>query len=289
MKSASEIIQDRGKEICKDLIDLLESHSNIERWNDNLANSIMILAGDYRFTKLSLSGEQLQRKIFEEFNVFFEILSSLMSKCPDKTKNQINELKKKVLLPIEQNTNLWDGDIDSFKSTAKDSFNGFSELLNGLYSHSNDDLIVLPDTNALLINPAIEKWNFDDTAKFEIVLCPTVLGELDDHKTNHRNESVREKAKVLINQFKEYRRRGALTKGVVIVKDKIALRSIAEEPNMQNALSWLDKENNDDRMIASFLEVMRNNPRSKAVLVTTDINLQNKLEAIGFPFAEPPE
>jgi predicted ribonuclease YlaK len=58
---------------------------------------------------------------------------------------------------------------------------------------------------------------------------------------------------------------------------------------MAATLPWLDAANDDDRLLASFLEVMRQFPHSAVLLVTRDINLQNKAEFANVCFIEPPE
>ena len=65
------------------------------------------------------------------------------------------------------------------------------------------------------------------------------------------------------------------------------LRSIAPEPDMRNSLPWLDP-NKDDRVLASILEVMRSHPRSPVILVTRDINMQNKAAHAAIPYVDPP-
>ena len=57
---------------------------------------------------------------------------------------------------------------------------------------------------------------------------------------------------------------------------------------MNYTLGWLDPSNNDDRIIANALELQRTYPSDKVVLVTGDINLQNKAELAKLPYAEPP-
>jgi hypothetical protein len=57
---------------------------------------------------------------------------------------------------------------------------------------------------------------------------------------------------------------------------------------MQDTLPWLDPTNDDDRLLASFLEVMRRFLHSPVILVTRDINLQNKAELAQVCFLEPP-
>ena len=121
------------------------------------------------------------------------------------------------------------------------------------------------------------------------MLTSTVLSELDRLKVEHRNADIQDRANKLIRQIKEYRRRGPLTDGVPLVKDTSRIRARAVEPKIEESLPWLDPGNNDDRILASMIEVMRQYPRSLVTLVTRDINLQNKAEFARVVFVEPPE
>ena len=47
---------------------------------------------------------------------------------------------------------------------------------------------------------------------------------------------------------------------------------------MGNTLSWLDPEIDDDRIIASILEIQAKYPGGNVALVTGDINLMNKAD-----------
>ncbi len=58
---------------------------------------------------------------------------------------------------------------------------------------------------------------------------------------------------------------------------------------MKESFLGLKENNNDDRFLASILEVMRYNIKSEVYLITSDINLQNKAEYSMIPFLEPPE
>jgi hypothetical protein len=58
--------------------------------------------------------------------------------------------------------------------------------------------VFVPDTNALLYNPALESWRFNVDGRFVVVLTPTVLSELIALKTKDRNDQVRAKAERLI-------------------------------------------------------------------------------------------
>ena len=161
--------------------------------------------------------------------------------------------------------------------------------MNRLYDSTNGETKYVPDTNALIYNPDLESWAFSETPKFTIVLLPTVLSELDKLKMNHRNEEVRKKVEKLIRKIKEYRRRGSLISGVTLVKDKIKIQAIAVEPDIESSLPWLDSDNNDDRLLAGVIEVLRARPHSPVLIVSRDINFQNKAEFANIPFLEPPE
>ena len=76
------------------------------------------------------------------------------------------------------------------------------------------DLWLVPDTNALLRNPALELWQGEDPAT--IVLIPQVLAELDEHKMHLRRETVRRAAQKLIRQFDEFDRRGDTFTGITV-------------------------------------------------------------------------
>jgi len=64
--------------------------------------------------------------------------------------------------------------------------------------------------------------------------------------------------------------------------------SIAVEPDFNKTLPWLDSSSADDRLLASFFDVVRRFPHSPVTLVSRDINLQNKAEFATLPFVEPP-
>jgi predicted ribonuclease YlaK len=67
------------------------------------------------------------------------------------------------------------------------------------------------------------------------------------------------------------------------------MKTVGTESNFQKTLHWLDSGNNDDRIIAGVLEVQRSNPSSMIVLMTSDINAQNKAEVAHLPYVEPPD
>jgi predicted ribonuclease YlaK len=97
----------------------------------------------------------------------------------------------------------------------------------------------------------------------------------------------RKKVDSVIKRIKGFRQQGNMREGITVNKT-VTVKMQAEEPNFDETLSWLDRENADDRIIANALELQRKEPSSMVILVTADINYQNKAEAANLPFVEPP-
>jgi hypothetical protein len=216
------------------------------------------------------------------------LLKTLLREQPKDVLKQFSQAETAVLRTIEQEET-WCKSTQEALARATEAVQSQFNLLQNLYDPTAGEVFYVPDTNAMLHNSHLEKWAFEGVSRFTLVVTPTISSELDDLKTNHRNESVRQKAESLINQMKEFRRRGRLTEGVTIVKEKSAILAIATEPNMQDSVPWLDPSNNDDRFLATVIEVMRLRPRSVVLAVSRDINFQNKAEFARIPCVEPPE
>lgn len=281
-------MEKRAKEISELLETLLLKHSSIYHWNMPDDQVIFIsLEGDYAYNALSDEGRQIQARLLKQYQRYYAMLSVLFRDHPKDTQTQMEQTNKVLLRTIEQG-HTWSKTTDAALKEAYKYLQIQTELLNRLYAVNTDKIIYVPDTNALIFNPEIETWQFNDSPQFTIILLTTVISELDKLKVNHRNEAVREKAEKLIRKLKEYRRRGALTEGVTVVNNKIQLQAMAVEVDMNTSLPWLDAGNEDDRILAGVLEVMREYPHSSVIAVSRDLNFQNKAEFASIPFVEPP-
>ena len=155
-----------------------------------------------------------------------------------------------------------------------------------ILASQDGERIVIPDTNAIMNDSDPTKYrNVAGHDRYTFVLIPTVLAELDSLKYTHRNPDFREKVRGVIVRIKGWRKQGSLLAGVTVHKT-ITVRAIGIEPDMENSLSWLDKENRDDRIIASVLEVQSAHPTSDVILVTGDVNLLNKADLASIEAAE---
>jgi len=289
MRTMTDNLGEMAGEIQNLLQNLLLNHSSVYMWNTpDSSVKVLSLVGDYAYKQLEEEGRQIQAHVLEQYRRFYALLTVLLKDQPKDTLKELSEENTVMMCTIEQN-HTWCKNTQEVFHEAVQALQRELKLLNRLYDSSDGEAIYVPDTNALLYNPDLESWMFPETPRFAIVLLPTVLSELDLLKVNHRNEEVRKKAEKLTRKVKEYRRRGSLISGVTLVKGRSTIQAIAIEPNVKSSLPWLDSDNDDDRILAGVIEVMRARPRSPVLTVSRDINFQNKTEFANIPFIEPPE
>jgi len=287
--SMLDILRSRAERIRGEGVRLLGDFSGMRPINTpSDPEPIIGLPGSHWWNELPPEGKQIQARLLPEVDRLAELTRALARNLPGSSSQKLHAALDTIREAVEQ-------DRATFWQTRDEAVDGFSKLIDQVmamlteyYGTSSSIALVIPDTNALLAEPDIEQWQFEDKDHFTIILTPTVLSELDEHKVNHRNPDVREKASKLIRKIKEYRRRGSLHQGVPIVTDRVSLQAIAHEPDMSESISWFDATNADDRFLATALEVIRANPGATVFVVTSDINMQNKAEVAGIPFCEVP-
>ncbi|BDA80214.1 hypothetical protein LPTSP3_g31440 [Leptospira kobayashii] len=260
----------------------------IKEFRNDPYSGVTILIHPYSYdTALSIEQQKLQISIKRKFLEWKEHFNLLIEKVP-------LDLKKEALQSIEYIENQIELDSNwHTKSTPSGNVKEIKKHIEKIYNiiklYDNiEATILIPDTNSLIIQQNLETYKTLAGEKITILLIPTVFSELDKLKIIHRDEEFRKKVNKIINQIKGYRTQGNLGDGVTVSKT-ITVKIVAKEPNFKNTLSWLDKENNDDRIIASVLEYQIENPSNNIYLITADINLQNKAELAKIPFFEPPE
>lgn len=284
-----DLLRARSRSICEKGTKLISEFSRLLPM-DRPGDPIVIVSskGDHHWVKLPSEGKRIQADLLQEIDRFAELARTISQNLPCGVREHLDGLLNTMRNAVEQEGRTWwktrEDAIGGFRSLGEKLINTFTDYSG---DHS-DEVLAIADTNALIQNPDIEHWHFDNAEQITIILTPVVLSELDTHKIIHGNEHVREKAQSMIRRIKEYRRRGPLYEGVVIVKDKITLRTIPNEPVMTQSLPWLNPNNADDRLLASTIEVIRTSFDRKVLIVTSDINLQNKAEMAGVPFCEVP-
>lgn len=289
MNTTIENLRSASAAIEQDLEELLFDHSIIYEWNIPDENIVVLSpSGNFAYRPLGTEGRRLQSRILRQYRQYFELLKVLLQGGAEDDRRLLEDTNVTLMHIIEQEHTWSSTTVEEFTRVSQ-AFNMQSQLLDHLYSAKEGECLIVPDTNALIYNPALEAWTFEQPDSFTIVLLPVVLQELDSLKSPSRNESVRKKAERLIRTVKEYRRRGSLLDGVTIRQNTITLRAIAGEPDPNSYLTWFDPARADDRLLASTISIMREHPRAQVLIVTRDINLQNKAEYACIPYIEPPE
>lgn len=137
----------------------------------------------------------------------------------------------------------------------------------------NNRKVFVLDTSVLLHDPGA-LFSFENN---EIVLPLVVLEEVDKFKRG--SEEVNRNARLVIKSIDKLREQGNIELGVPLGKDGILKISI--KLHYQEFLPQGFQANNDNLIIATALEVKRNTPERKVILVSKDINMRVKAQALG--------
>ena len=288
MKTVADSIRERVDALRGLLREFLLEHSGGLRDLNRRDSEIFIVGPSRAWADLDQDGRRLQSRLLEENRRLSALIRALLKHAPADSRKGLESAQKTLWELVDQSHLTWVKTTEQAFAEAEEALDKQLELIANMFDPAGGAVIYVPDTNALLWNPDLEHWRFGDE-RFTLVITATVLGELDRLKIEHRNPKVREKAEGIIRRLKSYRGRGDLGTGVPLVTNISTIKTIAVDPKMDDSLPWLDQNNDDDRILASFVEVMREHVRTDVLLVTRDINLQNKAEYAGLPFAEPPD
>jgi PIN domain len=289
VQTVAEAVSKRIADLRDLLREFLLERSGDLRDVNKPSDSIVFVGLHYAWGDLDQEGRRLQSRLLDEYGRLAALIRALLKTLPAEGARRLDQAQSDLEELIDQSHLTWVKTREEAFAKAEQALDAQLELIEHLHDPLEGDPIYVPDTNALAWNPDLETWRFDGVRRFTLILTATVLGELDRLKVEHRSPDFRAKAEGVINRIKSYRARGPLPKGVVLRRHVSTLRAIAIEPQVEGTLPWLDPENNDDRILASLIEVMRQHPRTPVILVTLDINLQNKAEYAGLPFVEPPD
>jgi hypothetical protein len=287
MKSAVELIESYRASLQSQLREFLLDRSSL-RQHEISRPGLIIVGPDHSWMALDPDGRALQAKLLREHSRFASLVQTLLRLSPEHVRRDAAKATEVVHAIIEQSERTYTRTTEEALDEALEALREQVEAVEALYDPAPGEPVFVPDANAVIWNPDLEQWTFDAAPRFSIVLTSTLLGELDDLKMPRRGESVREKAEGAIRRIKEYARRGDIYAGVPLKADRSTVRMTAAEPDFENTLPWIDPTIKDDRLLAACLEIVREHPHSPVVLVTRDVNLQNKARHAGIPFVEPP-
>lgn len=233
------------------------------------------------------------RKAYAEFAAVVDVAAGDQ---PELTRRQIATTHRHMLAIINQQNPIGPGGPQDYFDRAAQMVGAVVHLIHQSGGGDPDEALLIPDTCALYANPAFETWQFPGAVqRFTIVLVPSVVAEIDEHKDGHPSKKVREKAARIVRQIGEFRRRAQsegrrLVDGVPLNKAlKSRVAAWPREPNMSRAPGWLVASAADDRLLAAALEVGRDSAMSPIAVVTRDLNLHTKCELVRIGSLQPPE
>jgi len=132
-----------------------------------------------------------------------------------------------------------------------------------------DTSVYLTDANALA------SYGTND-----IIIPFKVLEEIDNHKK--RQDSVGSNARKIIRKLDSLREKGSLHKGIRIEKGKgLVLVKNYETINFLDLPSDFDSKIPDNEIIGIALTEKKINPKRKVIVVSRDINMRVKCDAVG--------
>jgi rRNA-processing protein FCF1 len=281
-KSFLQKLENQLEEIYP-IIDTLMDNSEIYYHDTNGRSGNVISLGSpvNHYRKKDEKSQLIAR---EKFVKFLDNIELLLQRANPNTVKRTKESEKRLIKFIEQDRYGVPASTEGGKLFFRKQSEAFRQLIE-LFKKDSHEQIIVPDTNALVQFPDPTAYRKLFASPFTLLILPTVLSELDKLKINHRNEAFREKAKSAIKRLKGFRTQGDVLAGITIDKT-ITVKMIASEPDFQKTLKWLDPNNEDDRIIASALDLQVQHPADSVVLVTSDINLQNKAQAAMLTFAD---
>ncbi len=271
-----ELLNDRVRALAAKLDELTRlSRLNRTNWNDRPNSGVTFFFPPYWWEPLPPAGVTLQAEIHEAYQQFLTFAAVILSRAVPTLKEKFDECTGKVQLLIEQSRSagLW----SDLRKVSREAGNGLQMQLQIIASLAKPPTrpIVVPDTCALLAAPNLSAHDYAMPA-VELAIVPVVLRQLDRIKDDMRREpSVRQSARTVIREVQACRDKGDLLRGVPL-NSGVTLRAVATEPKVADSLPWLDPDTEDDQLIASVLEIVRNHLGERVVLATVDINLGNK-------------
>ena len=290
--SYSARLLDELQDIETSFTEILDD-SEIRYVNPNKPGSGVVFLGAADWGWIPSDGKltAARMKLLGQFGEWAHRVQLLFAHPTPEVKRTLEDLQAFVLrwLERDQDDHTIPRTIDEAKRVASANFDGYRALIRLTTTSTSPVVRLVPDTSALLDNPELGSYVHDLPVGAAVMhLLPTVLRELDEIKDAARKtQDVRDRARSLQRRLKGLRDKGDLMAGVHVTKS-LVLRFETREVNPSSVLHWLDPSINDDRVLASGIQIQAAHPDDSALLVTSDMNLQNKATAAGMPYIEPP-
>ena len=143
--------------------------------------------------------------------------------------------------------------------------------------------IYVLDTNVLLYNPKAI-YAFPDA---DVVIPDIVLSELDKVKTSRADRELRYRSRQISRILFELSEKGKLTDGISFGKNSI-VRVMSFDPSKGTPETFSAK-NSDDRILTIVYQVKKDTNGRPVTIVTNDLNMLLKAQALGVNVEHPGE
>lgn len=134
--------------------------------------------------------------------------------------------------------------------------------------------IYIIDTSALLSDPDI----VFSMPNAEIIIPQTVLSELDRLKVSRADRTMIYRGREVSRMLFSLAKRGKLTEGV-ITKENTLIKVMSTD-HLGSIPQGLNLKNSDDVILALAHQITENNPLSKVMLITSDLNMMLRAQTL---------
>ncbi len=259
---------------------------------------------DYREWRATSPAAGIARsKALGLFHAFEDDLHLILS-WHDPTNDQVQQMEShSVFEIINQRAHTQLASLDEAKGRVGAYFSHCLRTLGDLYDRLDGKNLIIPDTNVLIDFPELERYHLG-LPRVIVVFTPIIVRELDArkrHKARDTHDVAPLNARNVIRRLKQCGDVGDILESVPI-SDRVSLMALAAEPKRENFSTseeisialptslpieskrsgvpgWLDLDVPDDRFIASALEVRREYPRARILVVSGDFNVLTKARA----------
>ncbi len=276
-------------QIIEDQMMGLLDASTILEYESNPYSSIVVIGAPYYWGPTDRIQQSLQRQLKQMYSAWFERFNLLLRHIPKNVQENVNDIDKLVNMWIEKEDGFQaslPGSVEAAKSLFMKKISFFHSFVSDIDHEHNPEVILVIDTSALLDVPNFHNYvQIEGINASRVIVPSTVLRELDN-LCHAKDEGKQKKAKEARMQIKSLQTQGKLTEGISV--ECLVIQTLAVEPDFKQTLRWLDSTINDDRIIASSLEVQIKYPSDYVVIVTGDSVLHSKAEMAKLPYCEPP-
>lgn len=285
-------LREELQRIYEDFSEVLRD-SEIRYVNPNRSNSDFFFMGaaDWGWAPSDPTTTVMRMKLKERYMDWHNRMRLLFPHPTPEVAKRLNDLSDFFLRWLDR-PDSYDHSIsksvDQAQGVLKKNVQAFEELLNLSAGQGDGVLRLVPDTNSLIRNPDFASYSRAiGSINYWVHILPTVLRELDDLKDRGKTPELREHAQGVVRRLKGLRDKGRLAEGVKLTKT-ITVRLEHREVDAPSIVEWLDPTIPDDRIAAGALALQSAFPDGTVILVTSDLNLQNKADVLGLPYVETP-